>query len=363
MTWNLLHTNYATVKSQNYEVAVLPLGATEPHNLHLPYGTDVLEGTIVGEHICQAAAARGASVVLLPTLPYGTETNLREFPLALNLNPSTLFAVVTDLVDSLVQSGLRKIVLLNSHGGNELKPLLRELYGKTPAHLFLCNWYQCLAGEYEKIFTCAEDHAGEMETSFGLAFFPEWVGTHPDGSLLADAGETRPFRLRALEEGWVSITRPWHLLTTNSGAAPPHAATAEKGHRMMEIIVDRLAEFLVELSAAPLDSTFPFAPPTTVDRFPPEAYTSLNTRVVVVAQLDRAPDCGSGGRGFESPQPPFKPTTVRLGVGRVVGPRGAVPPRGGVDKIGQRLRVRGSRNLRRDPRARWAIPHSAQNSR
>jgi len=260
MTWNLLEATYATVKEERYEVAVLPLGATEPHNLHLPYGTDVLEGTIVGQHICAAASRQGARVVLLPTVPYGTETNLREFPLAMNLNPSTLFAVVTDLVESLVQSGIRKVVLLNSHGGNDLKPLLRELYGKTPAQLFLCNWYQVLGSEYDKIFDHAEDHAGELETSFALAYFPNLIARRADGSFHADAGTTRPFRLRALQEGWVSITRPWHLLTTNSGAAPPHAATAEKGRRMMEVVVERLAPFLVELSASSLDATFPFEP-------------------------------------------------------------------------------------------------------
>jgi creatinine amidohydrolase len=261
MTWNLLKTPYATVKEQRYEVAVLPLGATEPHNLHLPYGTDVLEGQMVGEHICEEATRRGARVVLLPTMPYGTETNLREFPLAMNVNPSTLYAVVTDLVDSLVQSGIRKVVLLNSHGGNDFKPLLRELYGKTPAHLFLCNWYQCLGDVYHEIFEHMEDHAGEMETSFALAYFPELVARNPDGTLLADAGLPRPFRLKALEKGWVSITRPWHLLTTNSGAAPPQAATAEKGRRLMEVVQDRLASFLVELSEARLDETFPFAEP------------------------------------------------------------------------------------------------------
>ena len=227
--------------------------------MHLPYGTDVLEGDLLGEKICRAAYERGAKVVLLPTIPYGTETNLREFPLAMNLNPSTLYAVVTDLIESLVQSGIRKIVLLNSHGGNEMKPLLRELYGKTPAHIFLCNWYQTLADDYMTIFDHAEDHAGEMETSFALAYFPELVGRHADGRLNADDGSKRPFRLQALAEGWVSITRPWHLLTTNSGAAMPHAASAEKGERMMQLIVDRLAPFLVELSAATLDETFPFA--------------------------------------------------------------------------------------------------------
>ncbi len=149
-------------------------------------------------------------------------------------------------------------MLLNSHGGNDLKPLLRELYGKTAAHLFLCNWYRAFGDVESELFTHAEDHAGEMETSFGLAYFPELVGRNKDGTLIADDGRTVPTRFEAVNKGWVSITRPWHLLTTNSGAGYPHAGTAEKGRRMMELVVKRLAPFLVELSAAQMDAKFPF---------------------------------------------------------------------------------------------------------
>lgn len=258
--WNLTETNYAYTREHRYDVAVLPLGATEPHNLHLPYGTDVFEATMIGEQVCEEAHRRGARVVLLPTIPYGTETNLRQFPLAMNLNPSTLYQVVQDIVESLVENGVRKILLLNSHGGNEMKPLLREMYGKTEAHLFLCNWYHAVRDVYSEIFEHPEDHAGEMETSFALAYFPDLVqGT--EGQLQADAGEPTPFRFEALEEGWVSITRPWHLLTTNAGSGNPHEATAEKGRQLMQLMVDRLAPFLVELSQNEIDETFPFRKP------------------------------------------------------------------------------------------------------
>jgi creatinine amidohydrolase len=259
--WVLAETNYTHTRHHQYEVAVLPFGATEPHNLHLPYGTDVFEANLVGEKICQAAYERGANVVLLPTIPYGTQTNMREMPLAMNLNPSTLHTVIVDLVESLVGSGIRKIVLLNSHGGNELKTVLREMCGKTPAQLFLCNWYRTFADEYAKIFEYPDDHAGEMETSVALAFFPQLVARRPDGTLAADDGATAEPRFEALEKGWVSITRPWHLLTTNAGVGYPHRATADKGRRLMDLLVERLATFLVELSAAPLDASFPFHPP------------------------------------------------------------------------------------------------------
>ena len=256
--WMLAENNYAHIKDQSYEVAVLPLGATEPHNLHLPYGTDLYEASIVGDRICEAAHLAGAKVTLLPTIPFGTETNLREFPLAINLNPSTLNLVIKDVVDSLVGSGINKVVLLNSHGGNGLKPLLREMSGKTEAHLFLCNWYQSLEDVYFEIFEKREDHAGEMETSFGLAFFPELVAQNEDGSLKADDGATNETRIEALNQGWVSITRPWHLLTKNSGAADPHAATADKGQRMMNVLVERLGKFLVELSNEKITDRFPY---------------------------------------------------------------------------------------------------------
>ena len=256
--WKLAETNYADVKQRAFEVAVLPLGATEPHNLHLPYGTDTLEGDAIGEHLCQEAHRRGAKVVLLPTIPYGTETNQRDFPLSMNLNPSTLSAVITDLVDSLVNHGVRKIVLLNSHGGNELKQLLRELYGRTEAKLFLCNWYRVLEDVYDELFEDAGDHAGEMETALGLAFFPELVARNEDGTLAADDGAMAETKFEAVNRGWVSITRPWRLLTTNTGAGNPHPATAEKGRRMMDLLVERLAGFLVELSEAPIDERFPY---------------------------------------------------------------------------------------------------------
>ena len=173
--WKLLETNYGIVKEQCYEVAVLPLGATEPHNLHLPYGTDILEADMVGEKICEAAWNRGAKVVLLPTIPYGTESNLMHFPMAMNISPATLSIVLVDLVESLARHGIRKVVLLNSHGGNDLKPVLRELYEQTPAKLFLCNWYAAFKDLYGSLFCEPDDHAGEMETSLMLAYHPDLV--------------------------------------------------------------------------------------------------------------------------------------------------------------------------------------------
>ncbi len=252
--WRLADITYGRVKSNPvYEVAVLPLGATEPHNLHLPYGTDTFQVETIASRAAALASEQGARVLVLPSIPYGTETNQMGFPLAMNLSPSTLCRVITDLVDSLATHGVLKCLLLNGHGGNDLKWVLRELHRATPVHLFLCNWYKVAADGYETIFQCKDDHAGEMETSMGLAHFPDLVALAE-----ADAGTVRSSRFTAVQKGWVELTRPWHLLTTNSGSGDPRAATAAKGEAVTELVSQRIAAFLRELARSPLDEHFPF---------------------------------------------------------------------------------------------------------
>lgn len=258
--WILAETNYGYVKEHPYQVAVLPMGATEPHNLHLPYGTDTLEAEAIASRACEAAFQQGARVVMLPTIPYGTQTNQMQFPLSMNLNPSTLMQVITDLVDSLAQHRVHKLLILNSHGGNDFKPVLRELQGKTPVHLFLCDWFRGTSADQQRvIFTDPGDHAGEMETALILAYYPHLVARdEKTGALQADDGAVRSTRFEAINKGWISFTRPWHLLTTNTGVGNPHAATAAKGEELMKLLVERISGFLVELAWVELDEQFPY---------------------------------------------------------------------------------------------------------
>jgi creatinine amidohydrolase len=249
----LSETNYGRVKASPFEVAVLPLGATEPHNLHLPYGTDTYQVEAVGQLACRKAHEQGARVALLPCLPYGTETNQMRFPMAMNLDPSTLARVVADLVDSLAAHGVMKCVLLNGHGGNDLKWILRELHLKTPVRLFACHWWKVAADRSADLFDDPGDHAGELETSMILAHRPDLVA---QGT--ADAGAMAPTRFEAVNRGDIEITRSWDLLTTNSGAGDPAPATAAKGEALTALVVDRIAAFLVDLAASPIDDRFPF---------------------------------------------------------------------------------------------------------
>ncbi len=253
--WVLAEQNHFSLPKEPWEVAVLPFGATEPHNLHMPYGTDNFQVDAIGNRACQRAYEAGAKVLLLPTMPFGVNTNYFEIPgaLALSVRPTTLLALITDLVESLERRGFRKLVLLNGHGGNELKPFLRELHPRTKVFLCLCDWFRMVSDASAQIFTHAGEHADEMETSLGLAYFPELM--HPEQ---ADAGAGRPTKLEAINKGWISITRPWHVVTTNTGLGNPAEASADKGRALMDVIVERLAGFLIELAHTPLGPTFPY---------------------------------------------------------------------------------------------------------
>lgn len=251
----LAEQTHAFIRSERWEVAVLPFGATEPHNLHMPYGTDNYQVEEIGRRACAKAYGAGEKVLLLPVMPFGVNTNHLQVPgaVALSVTPTTLLALLTDLADALLRQGIKKLVLLNGHGGNELKPLTRELHHRTPMFLCVCDWFRMATDQYPTIFAKPGEHADEVETSLGLAFFPELL--RPE---LADDGAAAPTRFDAINRGWISITRPWHLVSKNTGLGDPSAATAEKGRRLMDLVVDRLGSFLTDLAKAEINSRFPY---------------------------------------------------------------------------------------------------------
>src|SRR3954454_1419011 len=97
--WILAEQTHHFVRQERWQAAVLPFGATEPHNLHMPYGTDNFQVEELGRRACARAWGAGAKVALLPTIPYGVNTNYFEVPgaLACSLTPTTLLHVLSDL--------------------------------------------------------------------------------------------------------------------------------------------------------------------------------------------------------------------------------------------------------------------------
>lgn len=235
---------WKTVRDTRYDVAVLPWGATEAHNYHLPYATDNIETERIAALAAGRAWERGAKVVVLPVVPFGVNTMQLDIPLCINMNPSTQALVLRDIATALAGQGIPKLVILNGHGGNDFRQMIREL--QPAVSLFLCtvNWYQVV--DAKQFFSDQGDHAGELETSVMLHVAPELVRPLDE----AGPGRGRRFTIAGLREGWAWAPRRWRQVTDDTGIGNPAAATAEKGQTYVEAVCEKLAGFLVDLAKA-----------------------------------------------------------------------------------------------------------------
>ncbi|CAN5373226.1 creatininase family protein [soil metagenome] len=240
----LAESTWATVKATAYDVAILPWGATEAHNYHLPYATDTIQCDALAAESARLAWERGAKVVVLPCVPFGVNTGQLDIRLCLNMNPSTQAALLADLVHSLEVQGIPKLVILNGHGGNDFRQMIRERQAHTSVFLSTLNWYK--VGAPNLIFTDHGDHAGELETSVMMHIAPELVSPLSD----AGGGSEKAWRIAALREGWAWAPRRWTQVSADTGVGNPALATAEKGARYAAELTSRAADFFVELAAA-----------------------------------------------------------------------------------------------------------------
>ncbi len=250
----LSHLRMPEVVEREFEVAVLPIGSTEPHARHLAYGTDSFAVEEFARQMVEEANRRGARCILLPMMPFSTNVNLDDCPWAMSLRPRTLLDFVRDVVDSVVRQGVRKVLILNGHGGNTgtLMSGLRELHGRCGAFVALAEqWSASSDVEQEVMETAERGHACEQETSVMLHLCPDHVR-------MEAAEPTRTRKTIFSQRRGLSFVSPWHAYTINTGIGDPTKATAEKGRRMIEAAVDRLATTLKELSDAPIDDLFPY---------------------------------------------------------------------------------------------------------
>ncbi len=247
----LSDNNWKNIKDSHFELAVLPWGATEAHNYHLPYGTDNMEGSAFAAEAARIAWEKGAKLVVLPTIPYGVNTGQTDIYLDMNMRPSTQKLVLTDIIAVLNRQGIKKLMILNSHGGNNWKSMVREL-GLDFPEMFLCvtEWYQ--AKEKNDYFDEPGDHAGELETSLILHLRPDLVLPKEEWG----EGKEKKNKISAFNEGWAWTERPWSKITEDTGVGNPKAATAEKGKTYFDAVCLKLAKLMVELCTEDVDNLY-----------------------------------------------------------------------------------------------------------
>jgi creatinine amidohydrolase len=239
----LSETNWKTVKESTYELAILPWGACEAHNYHLPYGTDILEAELIAAEAARIAWQQGAKVIVLPVIPFGVNTGQHDVMLDMNMNPSTQLIVLRDVIETLNHQGIHKLIILNSHGGNDFKTMIRELGLKFP-NMFLasCDWFKAM--DQKEFFEIKDDHAGEMETSLILFLRPDLVLPPSE----AGDGASKKFKYAAIQQGWAWAERQWTKVTKDTGVGDPRKATAAKGEKFFKAVTEKVAQFFLEVS-------------------------------------------------------------------------------------------------------------------
>lgn len=257
--WIIAETNWKQVKDTRYEVAVLPWGATEAHNWHLPYATDSLQNEAMCAEAGRLAWEAGAKVAVLPNIPFGVQTGQLDIPFCINMNPSTQMAVLEDVISSLKGVGVPKLVIFNGHGGNDFRQILRELQARHPGiFLSVVNWFSICSGK--DIFEIVGDHADERETSLMLHLQPDLVLPQTEWG----SGTDNLWKIPAMREKWAWAQRAWSQATNDTGSGDPQHSTAEKGRLYFERLTTKFASYLCDLAAADTKSLYQPASERTV---------------------------------------------------------------------------------------------------
>lgn len=242
------------------EVAALPkdkaavalvISAIEQHGPHMPLVTDLLEGEML---LGRALERVPGSVQLwaLPSLAYGKSNEHIGFPGTVTLSASTLAAVVMDIARSVARAGFRRLVLVNSHGGNRtlLEALARDVREETGLMVFPLSTF-LIGLEFDAV---TEDearwgtHAGDWETSLMLALAPELVHMDrvPDGRAYPRYEEQDPRYVTPF--GPVGFAWKTEELSLSGAIGDPRGADAERGEAVAEHTTARLAEILIEIA-------------------------------------------------------------------------------------------------------------------
>lgn len=247
----LAETNWEALKDANFELAILPWGATEAHNYHLPYATDNFQADHLVAESAKIAYKKGGNVIVLPTIPFGVNTGQSDIYLDINMNPSTQLAILNDIVAVLDRQGINKLLIFNGHGGNNFKPLVRELGLRFPKmFISFCFFPQAL--DKTAYFEEEGDHADEMETSLMLYLRPDLVLSKDKWG----DGTAKKFKIDAFSEGWAWAERQWSKVSPDTGIGNPHKSSAEKGERFFKDVTKKMGAMIIELCQADLNDLY-----------------------------------------------------------------------------------------------------------
>ena len=241
-------------------VAVLPVAAVEQHGPHLPLSVDatLLQG-VVAAALPQLPA--DLPVLFLPLQAIGLSTEHQSYPGTLTLSPATLIALWSELGACVARAGVKKLLLLNGHGGNvaAMDIVARELRQRHGLLTYSASWFSLpLPDAVQGLFSAQEHrfgiHGGEIETSMMLHLAPATVRME-QAQNFRSTSQDRSERYAILGNG-KSAKLGWQMQDYHPAGAvgDAAAATADKGQAVVDAAAQQLVALLQELQALPLST-------------------------------------------------------------------------------------------------------------
>jgi creatinine amidohydrolase/Fe(II)-dependent formamide hydrolase-like protein len=248
--WGELTWPEAGKRFQQVDIALLPVGSIEQHGPHLPLDTDAFDANYLALRVAEACS--NPKPLVLPNIPYGVSYHHDEFKGTVSISNDALAKLVYDIGMSISHNGIKKLVIINGHGGNS--PALNHAAQmiNRDAHVFVC----VDSGEtsdvdiYALVETPNDVHAGEIETSTSLAVRPHLV------KMDHARREVPEFSSRYLDftskrgVSWYAYTRK----ISHSGVmGDPTKASSEKGKKFWEIMISHLVALVEDLKSMTLE--------------------------------------------------------------------------------------------------------------
>jgi creatinine amidohydrolase/Fe(II)-dependent formamide hydrolase-like protein len=243
----------AEARFKEIDIALLPVGSTEQHGPHLPLDTDAFDAEFLACDVADEFEV--PQPVVLPLIPYGISYHHMDFSGTISISNETLTKLVYEIGMSAAQHGVKKLIIINGHGGNT--PTLKNAAQmiNRDAHIFTCvDTGETSDVDIGKIIETPNDaHAGEMETSTALALRPHLVDMNKAQKFIPDFSSRYLDFSSSRSVEWYTRTE---RISTNGVLGDPTKASREKGKQIWESMVKNLVSFVSELKDMTLDEIY-----------------------------------------------------------------------------------------------------------
>jgi creatinine amidohydrolase len=250
----ILWSDYTTyelkeVIEKENPVVIVTVGATEQHGPHLPLNTDTDIGFNIAKRI---AVASPVKTLVVPPVWAGFSPHHMDFTGTISLKQSTLFAVTYDIIECLIKHGIKRIILLNSHGGNMslLKTVADEIgvvHKISPLYVTYWNLISDVIGEIRQSELGGMSHACELETSLKMIFSEDDVRLEKAKDVMITGNHFYGVDMFAGNK--VGVYKPFKSWTETGQIGAPTLASVETGEKIIDAVIDRFVK-LIEMEWA-----------------------------------------------------------------------------------------------------------------